>query len=152
MMTLWEYVLIFLAAATPWLEAIVVVPLGIIRGLNPWLVSVVAFIGNWLTILLVIIFYEKFQAWREKRRIQKGIETPPESKRQKRARHIWNRYGLPGLALGGPLVIGTHLSALMALAFRSPKYLVTGWITFSLALWIVVFAVGAFYGFSWFQR
>lgn len=152
MSTLWEYILIFLAAATPWLEAIVVVPIGIIRGLNPFLVSLVAFVGNLLTILLVVIFYEKFEAWRAKRRAKKGIEMQEPTKRQQRAKRVWNKYGLPGLSIGGPLILGTHLTILMALALGARKSAATWWAVVSLIAWIVVFAVGTFYGFNWFTN
>ncbi|WP_368504883.1 small multi-drug export protein [Alkalihalophilus sp. As8PL] len=145
-----EYTLIFLAAATPWLEAIVVIPIGIIRGLNPVLVSIVGFVGNMLTVLLVVIFYEKFEEWRIRRREKKGIEEKPATKRQERAKRVWNRYGLPGLSIGGPLILGTHLTILMALALGAKKQAATWWMTISLVAWIVVFAIGTYYGFSWF--
>lgn len=152
MSTLWEYILIFLAAATPWLEAIVVVPIGIIRGLNPVSVSLVAFVGNLLTILLVVVFYEKFEDWRAKRRAKKGIETQEPTKRQERAKRVWNKYGLPGLSIIGPLIIGTHLTILMALALGASKRASTWWMIVSLATWIIIFAVGTFYGFNWFSN
>ncbi|WP_100372203.1 small multi-drug export protein [Bacillus sp. FJAT-45037] len=151
MQILWEYILVFLAAATPWLEAIVVIPIGIIRGLNPVLVSVVGFVGNMLTVLLVVVFYEKFVEWRAHRREKKGIEEQPPTKRQERATRVWNKYGLPGLSIGGPLIIGTHLTILMALALGATKKAATWWMTASLVAWILVFAAGTYYGFSWFR-
>lgn len=149
MESLWEYILIFLAAATPWLEAIIVVPYGVIRGFNPFLVSVIAFLGNMLTILLVVIFYHKISDWLTKRRKAKGGEQ--QIKRTERARRIWNKYGVPGLSAIGPLLIGTHFTILMALALGSNKKAATVWMAISLAGWIVISAVGSYYGFSWFK-
>ncbi|MBP2079464.1 hypothetical protein [Oceanobacillus polygoni] len=41
-----DYMLVFIAASVPWLEVGLVVPLGIIRGLSPFWVMLLAFIGN----------------------------------------------------------------------------------------------------------
>ncbi len=143
---LWEYLLVFLAAATPWLEALIVIPVGIIRGLNPIIVSIVAFVGNLLTILLVVFFYEKIVGWITKKRNKSGDE-----RKLARARRIWDKYGLPGLSLTGPLLVGTHFTILMALALGSSKKASTWWMTISLVLWCIICATGTHYGFNLFK-
>ncbi|MFK4997505.1 small multi-drug export protein [Bacillus sp. N9] len=85
----------FLLAATPWFELVTVVPLGILRGLNPIIVVILAFIGNFSTIVLVIYLFEKIKNFIA---AKKGT-MKDNGKRQKRARKIWNKYGFPGLAL-----------------------------------------------------
>ena len=44
------YLLVFLGAATPWLEILVIVPLGVAYGLNPVAVAIAAFLGNAITV------------------------------------------------------------------------------------------------------
>ena len=56
---MFEYFLVFLGAAIPWLEIALVIPLGIISGLSPVWVMLTAFIGNMLTVLVVIIGFQK---------------------------------------------------------------------------------------------
>jgi uncharacterized membrane protein len=149
----WEYLLLFGLAITPWLEVFLVVPLGIAWGLNPVLVSIVGFVGNWIPVLLIGFFYTQISRWIKRRRARKlGIseeEALTSGKKVTRARRIWDRYGTPGLALIAPAIVGTDIAALLALAFGSSKRWVMIWMTVSLAVWTVILAVGSFYGFAY---
>ena len=59
---------VFLAGATPWLEAVVVVPIAIAFGLAPVASTVVAVAGNGLTIALFAASSKKVLAAVERRR------------------------------------------------------------------------------------
>ncbi len=149
---IWQYVILFLLAAAPWLEVFLVVPLGIFAGLNPVAVSITGFFGNWIPVLLIGFFFVQISAWLKRRKEHKarkaGIEPgeAPPSKNDKRARKIWEKYGIPGLALLAPIIVGTDIAALLALSFGSSKRWVMLWITISLALWTVALAIGSVYG------
>lgn len=199
--TTWEYILVFIMAATPWIEILIVIPVAVAAGLSAFWVTIIAFIGNALPVLLIVALYEKWEQWRLKRRTKAieesthatsetecltsnelsieqdsgelhsdvhpyeelpsedqatvGPSQPEEpaaeepSKRGKRARKIWDRYGLPGLALLAPAITGIHLAAVMALAFKSPKRATAIWMTISLALWAVATGVVSYYGLEW---
>lgn len=170
--TAWQYVVLFLLAAAPWLEVFLVVPLGIAWGLNPAAVAVTGFVGNWIPVLLIALFFRQFTAWRAKRRARKAALAAAqsggttgeavsassgkaaESKKHRRAKRIWERYGIPGLALTAPAIVGTDIAALLALTFGSSPRWVLLWMTVSLALWSVLLAVGSVYGLEftgWFQ-
>ncbi|WP_210468688.1 small multi-drug export protein [Sporosarcina sp. 6E9] len=144
-----EYFLVFLGAAIPWLEIALVVPLGIISGLSPVWVILTAFIGNMLTVLGVIIGFQKVKEWMESRNREKG---KAESKRTERGKRIWNKYGMPGVALLGPIVIGTHIAAFIGLLFGANKKNATVWMTISIALWSLVFGIATALGFDLFTR
>ena len=62
---MFEYFLVFLGAAIPWLEIALVIPLGIISGLSPVWVILTAIVGNLLTVLVVIIGFQKVKEWME---------------------------------------------------------------------------------------
>ncbi|QGG47709.1 small multi-drug export protein [Heliorestis convoluta] len=68
LLDVWEYILVFLLAAVPWIEIGVIIPLSILNGLNPLLVGLVAFFGNLTTVYLLIIFIEKYQQWHSSRK------------------------------------------------------------------------------------
>jgi len=144
-----EYFLVFLGGAIPWLEIALVIPLGIIGGLSPFWVIVAAFSGNLLTVLLVIFGFQRVKEWRDRRSQKSGKE---ESKRTERGKRIWNNYGMPGVALLGPIVIGTHIAAFIGLLFGANKRNATMWLTISIALWSIVFGVATAMGFNLFVK
>lgn len=154
---IWQYVILFILAAAPWLEVFLVVPLGIAAGLNPVAVSFVGFFGNWIPVLLIGFFFVQISAWLKRRRERKArkagrdpdADTQQVSKKDRRARKIWERYGIPGLALLAPAIVGTDIAALLALSFGSSKRWVMIWITISLALWTIGLAIASIYGFDY---
>ncbi|KIL43792.1 small multi-drug export protein [Jeotgalibacillus soli] len=139
-----EYFLIFLAAAIPWLEIGLVIPLGIIRGHSPFLVMLVAFIGNMVTVVLLIVMFQKVKEYFAKR----SNKEKKEGKRQERAKRIMNKYGMPGLALLGPILIGTHIAAFIGMSLGANKTWTLAWLTISIALWTLVFGIGTMMGFD----
>jgi len=157
--------LVFFLAAVPLFELVTVVPLAIAGGLAPIPVAVLGFLGNLLTVVLLIIFADKVKRWWGARKLkrneikgqdemafQNGEEdTPePESKKKKRARNLFSKFGLPGLTIFGPMIVGSHISALMAMSFGSKRQLVFIWMLISLVLWTIVSAVAASYGVAFF--
>jgi hypothetical protein len=133
------YVAVALAAATPWLEVLLVIPPAVALGLDPFLVGVTAFGGNYLPVAGIVY------ASRHVRRRFRDRERRP-SRRSERARRLLDRYGVPGLALLGPLVTGVHLAALLALATGASRRRVLGWTGASLLVWTVAITVASVLG------
>lgn len=144
---MYEYLMVFIGAAVPWFEIALVIPLGIVWGLSPFWVMVTAFVGNMVTVLALIIGFEKFKVWYAKRQEAKG-KAP--SKKSERAKNIMNKYGLPGLALLGPILIGTHIAAFIGMSLGATKRNTTVWLTASIALWSLVFGIATALGFDFF--
>ncbi|MGN8646483.1 small multi-drug export protein [Gracilibacillus sp. HCP3S3_G5_1] len=142
-----EYLLIFLGAAIPWLEIALVIPVGIITGLNPVLVILVAFIGNMVTIVALIFGYDKFKQWLAKRKKEKQ-----QSKRQDRARTLWSKYGLPGMIMLGPILIGSHIAAFIGMTLGATKRATLIWSTFSIGAWSLAFGILTALGFDFFTN
>jgi len=63
---------VFIAGAIPWMEAIVVVPVGIVVGLNPTATLIAAIVGNSITIILFAYFASNIRARMINRRIRQG--------------------------------------------------------------------------------
>ncbi|WP_077622828.1 small multi-drug export protein [Sediminibacillus massiliensis] len=140
------YLIIFLLAATPFFEIMAIIPIAIVGGLPAVPVMVFAFLGNYLTISLLILFVDKIRKWRT----GKKDGGNRESKRSKRAKTIWNKYGLPGLTLIGPFFVGSHLSVLLALTFGGSKRRTFVWISVSLVFWTLVLGIASVYGVDFF--
>lgn len=140
----------FLGGAIPWLEAIVVIPAGILAGAPPLLVVLAAVVGNLITVWLAAYFGEQIRNWWLRRRAR-GRATPdpdtalavPEKKqaRQQRIDRVMKKWGLPGLAILGPLGLGTQLSALAAVAMGVRARAAFAWVGLATILWATVAAV-----------
>lgn len=142
------HLIIFLVAAIPFFEVLVVIPLGMAAGLNALTVTLVAFWGNMVTIYLLILFIDHIQTWRKRRRERQGKTSP--QKRQARAEKIWKKYGLPGLALLSPILIGSHLGTVLAMGFGGTKQQITFWMTVSILAWSAIIGVASYYGIDFF--
>lgn len=138
-----QYILIFILAATPWVELLLVIPIGLAMGLAPFPVALVAFAGNAVPVFIIVYGYKHWLIWRQSR---SGKRTAGPSRRKQRALNIWNRYGLPGLALSGPLLTGIHLATLIALVFKPARTRLLLWMNSSLFLWTVAVTAASFYG------
>ncbi|MFD1563177.1 small multi-drug export protein [Haloarchaeobius amylolyticus] len=140
-----RYALVFLFAAIPVVEILVVVPAGIGLGLDPVATGVVAFAGNVTSVYALVAFHRRLSRWLRTRR--PATDQGP-SDRYARARSLWDRYGLPGLAVGGPVLTGVHVAALVALLAGSSSRPVAGWMTVGIGVWTVLLVAGSAFGLS----
>ncbi|WP_406656198.1 small multi-drug export protein [Methanolobus sp. ZRKC2] len=138
------YVLVFILAAIPWIELLLVIPVGVAIGLNPLAVAVLAATGNLATVYLLVFAHDSLSSFWKKFRLNDN-DTEPEG-RKRRAMRTWDTYGLPGLAMIAPIATGTHLAALIALSLGSRKYSVILWMSLSILLWTVVVTIISYYG------
>jgi uncharacterized membrane protein len=141
------YLTVLVAAAIPWLEVLLVVPAGIIAGLPPAPVAVVAAVGNVATLVPLVLGGERLRAWWRRRRSrrrgeddERGDEAP--SARSGRAARLFERYGLPGLAALGPLLTGIHVAAVVALAAGAERRRTVLWLSAGVIVWSAL-AAGA---------
>ena len=144
---IWQYIALFLISILPFLDVFYIIPVGVVFGMSPIAVGIIAFLGNFIMVLVFTMFFKQISDWRNRRREKKGITKP--SKRETRAKHIWEKYGLPVFALLSPAILGTDIAALTALLLGSSKVKVIIWIGISLVLWTVVMTVGSVYGFQY---
>lgn len=138
----WQYLLVFVLAAIPLLEVLVVIPIGVALGLDPVAVAVLAFAGNVLPIYGIVLAHGRLSDRLPVR------DSGEESARRARARRIWTAYGLPGLAALAPVATGVHLAAIIALGLGARGRATLAWMTASIAAWTVVIAAGAVAGAS----
>ncbi|WP_083584341.1 small multi-drug export protein [Bacillus weihaiensis] len=136
---LWAYIVVFVMAAIPFFEAFGVIALGMLAGLPEIPVIIISLLGNIATVLLLILFINKIKEWRRRKKGEAADKEP--TKRAMRAKNLWNKYGLPGLSLIGPLFVGSHLTAFMCLSLGGTKKKTTIWMLTSIILWGLIFAL-----------
>jgi hypothetical protein len=168
------YLTVFVAAAIPWLEVLLVVPAGIVAGLPPVPTALVGAAGNAATLVPLVVGGDRLRAWwqarRTRRRAARNEPDPPagpptgpadadpgaaaartgaddgSAGRGGRARRLYTRYGLPGLALLGPLLTGVHVAALVGLAAGSPRRPTLVWLLGGVVLWAALAAAATVFG------
>lgn len=136
-----QLVVVFLVSLVPLLEGYVAASVGIIIGFPAIPTIIAASLGNWLSIMAVIVLYEKLRNRRKAK--QKSDRS---SKRMERARNLFNKYGVPGVALIGPLVFGHHIGAFISLVSGASKRYVTLWMTIGVLVWTIAVGVLAALG------
>ncbi|MGM8365490.1 small multi-drug export protein [Virgibacillus sp. W0181] len=142
---IWTYFIIFLLAAIPFFEVAMIVPVAIIGGIPAVPVIVIAFLGNLLTVGLVIVFIDWVRNWRRKK---KASDEKSESKGHQRAKKIWGKYGLAGLAFIGPFFVGSHVTAILAVSFGGTRSKTSVLMTASIAFWAILLGSAAYFGFD----
>lgn len=129
---------IFLAGAIPWLEAIAVVPAGILVGLDPVLTVIAAATGNAITIFLFAYAGSSIRSWIIKRREAKGKSG--DSPKYQKAIAAFDKYGIWGMAALGPILIGTQFAAAASVAAGVKPLKVSILITASMVIWATLIA------------
>jgi hypothetical protein len=125
---------VLLGGAIPWLEAVTVIPAGMLLGLPPASVVVTAVIGNLATVALVAFGGERVRSVLVRRR---GRAVSTEGGRATRAERVMARFGLPGLAILGPLGVGTQLSAAIVVSLGVSGRRAFAWVGASTIGWSV---------------
>ena len=129
---------IFLAGAIPWMEAIAVVPSGIILGFDPIATVIAATVGNALTIFLFAYLGSTIRTWVMRRRVAKGKSA--ESPKYEKALKAFDKYGIYGLAFLGPVIIGTQFAAAATVAAGVKPLRTSIIISAAMVIWAVAIA------------
>lgn len=153
----WALVLVFLGGALPWLEAVVVVPGGIVAGLPVVPVVLAATAGNLATVAVAAWLGEqlrvRFTRWRQRRSAARHDEETAarvedgRRRRQARVERWMARGGMPALAGLAP-VIGTQFVAAAVVAAGVPATRSFLWIGAGTTVWAVLAAVATLGGFE----
>lgn len=129
---------VFLGGAIPWVEALIAVPAGILFGLDPILTVVFAVAGNILTNVIFAYGGRTLRDWIIRRRVAKGKE--PESAKLAKARVVFEKYGIYGMAILDPILIGSPFSAAVSVAAGVKPLKVTVILSIAMVLWASVIA------------
>lgn len=128
---------VFLAGLIPWMEEGAIMT-GILFGLDPVLTVLFAVLGNAITIVVFAYGASAIRNWIMRKREKKGKE--PESPSLAKALKAFDKYGIYGLALLGPALIGTQFAALGAVAAGVKPLKASIVITVGMVVWIIAFA------------
>ncbi len=134
------------AGMIPYIEGEGAAGIGIILGINPVLAAISAMIGNFLSVLAVVLVSS-----RVRQKVVAGREGGGESadaapaapstrrvKGQRRLQGWLSRFGVPGASLLAPLALPTQLTAAFFAASGVRKERVLFWQAIAIVAWTVV--------------
>jgi len=107
-------------------------------GLDPVLTVIAAASGNLITIAVFAYGGARIRSWVIARREAKGKQ--PKSDRWAKAQKAFEKYGIYGMAILGPVIIGTQFAAAASVAAGVRPAKVTLLISSAMVLWAIVFA------------
>lgn len=153
--------IVAVAAMVPFIEGEGGVTIGILGGINPVAAAVAAMIGNFLAVTAVVLVSAGARNAVVNRRRSRGRSaalvgsgsgsasgtssaTAPAGERQAARRQkfqrAYERYGVPGVSLLGPLLLPTHFTASMLIASGVGKARVLVWQAVAIVGWTTVTA------------
>lgn len=123
-----QWIGVLLLGAIPYVEAFLAIFAGTLAGINPWVVIPSALLGNMVSLLIFIAVGEQVNDWFVKKdRFSKGRQKFIEK---------FNKYGVIGTSLLGPLLLPTQvLGLLMVTVTQTNPYRVILWLGISILLW-----------------
>jgi len=158
--------IVMLAGAVPFVEGELAATIGLLGGLNPVVAGVVAAVGNFLSVLVVVLLTSRARtavvAHNAHSRVPVGaavgapehggrstgisaVEEAAPAKPLSKGRQRLNmwvvRFGVPGASILGPLAIPTQLTSAIFVAGGTPRRWVLLWQAVAIVLWTTVTTV-----------
>jgi len=154
--------IVAVAAMVPFIEGEGGATIGILGGIHPAVAAVAAMIGNFLAVTAVVlasagareaVVNHRRASARQRSTVlvgsggAQGTATPPEpaddrrSARRAKFQRVYERYGVPGVSLLGPLLLPTHFTASMLVASGVGKARVLVWQAVAIVGWTTVTAL-----------
>tara|TARA_R110002124_G_scaffold13735_2_gene62572 strand:- start:2662 stop:3135 length:474 start_codon:yes stop_codon:yes gene_type:complete len=136
-----QWVGVMLIAAIPFVESYGGSVLGIIAGVNPVVAIVAAIVGNFVSMLIVVLTAHGVRS-----KVSSNREPKPETARREKLRARFDRYGVAGVSLLGQTLLPSQITSGAMVSFGASKNAVIVWQTISIIIWGVVFGVLATLG------
>jgi uncharacterized membrane protein len=146
MQLMYQFMMIFVIGFIPFLEAHVAVPLGVLLKVPFILTAFLGIGGNIISVLLLVLIVTLI-----KDKLNQHDRYPSINRRFVKARHYFDKYGVPGLALLGPIVGANHISALVSVVAGARKENVVLWQVISISVWGIGSGLLLFYGIDAYQ-
>ena len=152
-------IIIALAGAIPFIEGEGAVSIGIVGGVNPVVAGIAATLGSFACVFVVVQLSSRARqaivTHRSRARVAVGSgvlsevdesqETAPETGRRaaRRAKfqRAFDRYGVPGVSLLGPLLLPPAFTAPMLIAIGIEKTRVLVWQGIGIVVWVIAFSL-----------
>ena len=113
------------------------IPFGLALGLHPLTVIAIGTLSYSVGVMVAIFFGEKIRIWVMNRR-KKNTSDEVVQKPNKRLHAIWERYGIWGLGLAGPMTTGSQMGAIFGVMMNAPFYRLIVAMTAGAFMWSII--------------
>ena len=151
--------IVALAGAIPFVEGEGGAAIGILGGINPVVAAIAAMVGNFVTVAVLVLLSAGARTavvtrHREKVLARDGVLVGGSqagtrvdhaddrgSARRAKFQRAYERYGVPGVSLLGPLLLPTHFTATMLAASGVGKARILVWQAIAIFAWTTLTAL-----------
>ncbi|SDC95450.1 hypothetical protein SAMN05421663_105208 [Terribacillus halophilus] len=134
------YLSLILLSAVPFVEAHITVPLGIMLGLPFPVCCLIGLTANFLSVVLAVKWMKSTK------------KDNYSSIRMNKAKVLGTRYGVPALALMGPILGANHISAAAAVLLGASIRSIYFWQLVSIGIWGIGTGLLVQHGISFFKE
>jgi hypothetical protein len=138
---------VMLVAAIPFVDSYFGAVIGVLIGLPTALAIGVAVIGNVVSMLIFVLTAHRVRSKVVAGKGRAGTE-PVESPRRERLRRVFDKYGVAGVSLVGPIILPSQITSAAMVSFGANRNAVIFWQVISIVLWGTVFGILASLGVS----
>lgn len=129
-----------LISAIPFIESYGGGFIGVVVGMPVWAAIASAAIGNTATVAIVVYGAHWIREQILKRR-KPAEMTERQLKRREKGKRLFDKFGVPGVSLLGPLALPSQFTAPLMVSFGASRNRVMVWMVVSIIMWGVAFAL-----------
>ena len=123
------------------------IPAGLALQLHPVAVGITAAVGAILGVFVVVLLGERVRTWLVQRH---GGQT--EKGRNGLIYRVWRRYGVVGLGLLAPVLIGAPLGAALGVTLGVPPGRLLFWMSLGIVLWSIALTLAGALGLAGIEK
>ncbi|MCC7561047.1 MAG: small multi-drug export protein [Methanobacterium sp.] len=114
------------------IELWLAIPLGLLMGVNPIIITIVSSAGAITATIVVTILGDNLRT-----RLLKWRYGDENALQETRLYKVWNKYGVVGLGLLSPLIFGAPLGAAVGIGLGAQKNNLLIWMSIGIILWSI---------------
>ncbi|QEE60310.1 hypothetical protein FVA74_01060 [Salinibacterium sp. dk2585] len=130
----WQWAAVILISAIPFVESYGGALVGVLAGAPVIVAIIAAVIGNWISMVLVVLLFKKI---RERR----GSDEKPLTPRRQKFKERFDKFGVAGVSLLGQTVLPSQITSGAMVGWGASRSAVIFWQTISIILWGIAFGV-----------
>jgi hypothetical protein len=130
----WQWAAVILISAIPFVESYGGALVGVLAGVPPIVAIIAAIVGNWVSMVLVVLLFKKI-------RDRRGSDEKPLSPRKQKFKERFDKFGVAGVSLLGQTVLPSQITSGAMVGWGASRGAVVFWQTISIVVWGVAFGV-----------